>query len=250
MLRRVFRAAFSLLVNRPGGRVIVQNPDDYRTLVRARIISPERLVTIRGSGVDIDHFRPTPEPDGTITAVIVSRMLWSKGVGELVGASRLLAKKGLNVRVVLVGGPDPENPQSIPTSQLEAWNAEGVVEWRGPTVDAVDAWRNCHIAVLPSYREGLPKTLLEAAACGRPIVATDVPGCREIVHDGDNGLLVKPKDKFTLADAIERLASDPGLRVRMGARGRELIVESFAESIVVDDTMELYQSMMREEVAR
>ena len=110
-------------------------------------------------------------------------------------------------------------------------------------------WRNCHIAVLPSYREGLPKTLLEAAACERPIVATDVPGCREIVHDGENGLLVKPKDEFTLAEAIERLASDPGLRARMGARGRELIVESFAESIVVDDTMELYQSMMQEDGA-
>jgi glycosyltransferase involved in cell wall biosynthesis len=175
--------------------------------------------------------------------VYAGRLLWSKGVRELVEAARELRAREAPVDVVLVGSPDPENPESVPARDVEAWVREGVVTWRDWTGDTAPVWRDAHIAVLPSYREGLPKALLEAAASGRAIVATDVPGCREVARDGVNALCVPARDARALAAAIDRLARDAALRARFGAAGRDLAVREYAESIVVRETLDLYRRL-------
>jgi glycosyltransferase involved in cell wall biosynthesis len=242
LLRPLIRTAFRWLLDRSHSRLILQNPDDVAVMTKATV-APERVVLIRGSGVDTEAFAQSDELDGTPVAVMVSRMLWDKGVGELVEAARLLQRRGVPLRVVLVGSPDPENPASIPERQLRDWDASGDVAWWGERSDVANIWANCHIAVLPSYREGLPKSLLEAAACGRPLVATDVSGCREVVRDGATGLLVPPRDARALADALERLARDRDLRRRMGAAARDLVTREMSEQVVVAQTVALYRSL-------
>lgn len=244
ILRPLVRGFLRLVLNRPASRLILQNPDDKGLLEGAGVIAPERVVLIPGSGVDTARFAPAPEPPGTPVAVLVSRMLWDKGVGETVAAARMLRDRGVPLRVVLVGDPDPENPASVPLEQLRRWQAEGAVEWRGHVDDVAAVLREAHIAVLPSYREGLPKSLLEAAAAGRPIVASDVPGCREIARHGENGLLVPVRDARALAAALERLAGDGELRRRLGRRGREMVEEGYSEAAVVARTLALYRAML------
>ncbi|MDH3199045.1 MAG: glycosyltransferase family 4 protein [Candidatus Krumholzibacteria bacterium] len=243
LLRPAIRMALKRMCRRPGARAIVQNPDDRAALTAAGIVGDDRVAVIRGSGVDVERFTPTDEPEGTVTATMVARMLWSKGVREMVTAARLLSERGADVRVVLVGEPDDENPESVPVEQLRAWARQGLIEWRGHQDDMPGVLRATHIAVLPTYREGLPMTLLEAAASGRAIVATDVPGCREIVRDGENGLLVPCRDAGALAAAIATLAADPERRRRMGACGREMVA-AFAQEVVAADTLALYRSML------
>jgi glycosyltransferase involved in cell wall biosynthesis len=244
LLRPLFRSAFKRMMNRPGTCVIVQNPDDQNAVIRAGISTPDRIRLIRGSGVDVDRFVPGTEPGSTPTVTMVARMLWTKGVAEMVEAARLLRKRGVKGRVWLVGEPDPENPESVPESELRRWHEEGVVEWKGHVEDILTVWYKTHVAVLPSYREGLPKTMLEAAACGLPTVAADVPGCREIVHNEENGYLVPAGNAGALADAIEWLLADKSLRERMGIRSRELAVESFSERLIVEQTLSVYRSML------
>ncbi len=251
LLRPLIRTAFRWLLDRPNRRLILQNPDDIAAMTKGTVTA-ERVALIRGSGVDIEAFAPpvapagapTGAPEGTSVAVMVSRMLWDKGVGELVGAARLLRRREVPLRVVLVGPPDPDNPASIPERQLRDWDASGDVAWWGERSDIADIWAKGQIAVLPSHREGLPKSLLEAAACGRPMVAADVSGSREIVKDGVTGLLVPPGDAGGLADALERLARDPDLRRRLGAAARDLVEREFSEEVVVAQTLELYRSLV------
>ena len=253
LLRPLIRTAFRWLLDRPNSRLILQNPDDIAAMTGAAMtgatvagaaVAAERVALIRGSGVDIQIFRPREEPGGTPVAVMVSRMLWDKGVGELVEAARLLRRREVPLRVVLVGPPDPDNPASIPERQLRDWDAAGDVAWWGERSDIAEIWAKGQIAVLPSHREGLPKSLLEAAACGRPMVAADVSGCREIVKDGVTGLLVPPGDAGGLADALERLARDPDLRRRLGAAARDLVEREFSEEAVVAQTLALYRSLV------
>jgi len=244
-LRPLARLAFRLLFNGPTTRVIVQNPDDYAFLEEQGLVARNRLVLVRGSGVDIRRFAPRPEPDGPPSVAMVSRMLWDKGVGELVEAARLLRSRGRSLRIVLVGAPDPENPGSVPLDRLGEWNRSGVIEWTGARDDIPEVWASSHIATLPSYYgEGVPKALLEAAACGRPIVAADVKGSREVVRHGQNGLLVPPCDAAALAAALDQLAADPELRRRMGARGRQIAESEFAEDIVVANTLAVYRDLL------
>ncbi len=245
VLRPALRLMLTRLCRRPGARVVVQNPDDRAALVDTGVVGGDKVAVIRGSGVDLDRFAPSEEPEGPVTATMVARMLWSKGVGEMVEAARLLRARGSVVRMVLVGDPDDENPESVPVETLRAWSREGFIEWLGVRDDMPAVLRATHIAVLPTYREGLPMTLLEAAASGRAIVATDVPGCREIVRHGENGLLVPSKDARALADAIEALANDPARRARMGRHGRE-IAAAFGEDVVVAETLALYRAMLED----
>jgi len=247
LARRILRASFRRLSNRPGTRVLVQNPDDEATLSETGTVRADRLVVIPGSGVDVDRFTPRGEPEGIPKVTLVSRMLWSKGVGEFVEAARLLQSRGVGFQAMLVGDPDPENPQSIPIDALRRWQDSGDVEWHGYDDDVPSVWASSHVAVLPSYREGLPKTLLEAAACGKPIVASDVPGCREIVGHGRNGLLVPARDAGALAAAIEKLVLDPELRREMGTAGRSIAVEKFSERVVIGRVLALYRSMAVDE---
>ncbi len=208
-IRFVVRILLRVLLNRPNSRTILQNQDDIDLMTQKAGVRRERFRMIRGSGVDIERFKPAPPPAGTPVAVCVSRMLRDKGIVELVEAARLLKSKGVDLRVRLVGGTD-ENPASISEKQLAAWKAEGVVEVAGPSTDIPGEYARAHIAVLPSYREGLPKSLLEAAAAGLPMVATDVPGCREICREGETGLLVPARAVEPLAEP--RWRSSPPTR--------------------------------------
>lgn len=224
---------------------IFQNPEDMRLFIDAGVVKREKAVLIRGSGVDVSHFKHLPEPAGIPTIILASRMLWDKGVGEFVDAARQLRKDGVACRIVLVGVPDPENPASIPEETLRGWHTEGIVEWWGYRDDMPKVLSQAHIVALPTtYGEGVPKILIEAASCGRAIVATDVPGCREIVRNNENGLLVHPRDSKSLADALKTLIGNPKLRAKMGAKGREIVEPGFSEEIVVRQTMELYKEIL------
>lgn len=243
-LRPLIKTAFRALNRRVGTRLIVQNGDDRDLFEHDIGVPGARIAVIRGSGVDIRAFPVTPEPTTTPpVAVCVSRMLWDKGIGELVEAARLLRDRGVGLTVRLVG-PTDANPASIPRETLDQWAAEGVVEVLGPRADIAEINADSHIAVLPSYREGLPKSLLEAAACGRPVVATDVPGCREICREGETGIRVPPKSVAPLADALEKLAGDADLRVALGAGARRVIEAELSTDIVVGQTMALYEELL------
>jgi glycosyltransferase involved in cell wall biosynthesis len=247
----LLRAALRLAAK--GGsaaRILVQNPED-RAALAGLGVDRERLVLIGGSGVDIMHFTPLPEPeDGEIAIALVARMLRDKGVLDAVAAVRRLRARGIAVRLLLAGPTDPDNPGSLATAQLEALAAEPGVEWLGAVEDVRQVWRRAAIAVLPTtYGEGLPKSLLEAAACGRPIVASDVPGCRGIVRPGETGILVPPRDVAALAEAIAGLAADPARRALMGNAGRAVVAREFAEAIVAGRTLALYRSLLAERAA-
>jgi len=243
VLRAVVSRIFRVLLNARGNVLILQNPDDMAVLVSDGLVEPSRVRLIRGSGVDIKRFSPLPEAAGALVVMLAARMLWDKGVGEFVAAASALRARGVTARFVLVGDGDADNPASIPDAQLKAWHESGVVEFWGRCDDMPAAFAQAHIVCLPSYREGLPKVLLEAAACSRPIVATDAPGCREIVRHGENGLLVPLRDAISLADAIELLLGDASLRLKMGRRGRQLVESEFSDVQVALQTLAVYREM-------
>jgi glycosyltransferase involved in cell wall biosynthesis len=246
-LRALYEGTFRSLVRpRRRARVLVQNPDDANLLVERGMVRAEQLVFVAGSGVDTERFVDSPEPDvAPIVVLMHSRMLWDKGVAELVEATRLLRSRDVpRFSVRLAGDPDPHNPASIPVDELQRWSREGIVEWLGRVEDIPGQLRNCHIACLPSYREGAPLSLLEAAASGRPIVATDVPGCREVVHHDVNGLLVPVRDAQGLATALERLIRDGALRARLGRAGRERAEREFSSKVVNQSIVATYFGML------
>ncbi len=244
MLRPLIRTSMRRLLNNDRTTVILQNPDDVDAVCRSLRVARERIVQVRGSGVDPDVYRYVPEPEGVPVVMLASRLLWDKGVGEFVEAAAILQAEGREVRFVLVGDGDDANPASIGAKTLDKWRRSANVELWGRREDMPDVLPQAHIVCLPSYREGLPKVLIEAASCGRPIVTTDAPGCREIVRHDENGLLVPVRDAAALADAIRTLLDDPALRLRMGARGREIVKQEFTVDHVVAATLGVYKSML------
>lgn len=242
LLRPLMIAAMRFLFGGAGRHVIVQNADDKRFF--DGLVSPGQVHLVRGAGIDVDRFVPMPELPGVPIAAAVARLLWDKGIGELVEAARILKERGVPLRIALVGRPDPDNPRTVPEETVRGWVAEGLVEWWGHRDDIVDVWRQAVIAVLPSYREGFPKALLEAAACGRPLVTTDVPGCNELVRHDDNGILVPVREARPLADALARLAADPGLRAGLGSRARQRAVEEFSSDTVIAAQLALYRQLV------
>jgi glycosyltransferase involved in cell wall biosynthesis len=243
-LRRGFRRLLLLGLNRDRAVGLVQNPDDREVLANVGI-KPERIALIPGSGVDADRFRPIPEPDGQVTVAFVGRMLADKGVRTLMEAQRILRASGIPCDLLLAGTPDPANPTSIPQIEVAGWGRESGVTWLGHVADIATVWRRAHIAVLPSRGgEGVPKSLLEAAALGRPLIATDVPGCREIVIHEKTGLLVPVDDPQALAAAILRLVRSSQQRVRFGVAARRLVDERFAADLVGRATVALYQRLL------
>lgn len=249
VLRSVIQLLFRVILNRRNSRMILQNEDDMDLLADTAKVRRDRLVLIRGSGVDTDEYVPGTPADGPPIAVCASRMLHDKGIVELVEAARLLKDRGVAIRIRLVG-PTDDNPASISEDILVRWAAEGAVEVVGPSDDVAGEYARASIAVLPSYREGLPKALLEAAASGLPMVSTDVPGCREICRHEETGLLVPVRTVEPLADALQRLATDPDLRRRLGANARRTVERDFAEPIIVEQTLDLYQRLLDETVKR
>jgi glycosyltransferase involved in cell wall biosynthesis len=243
--RRALGKALRLIAGSGESWVVAQNPED-RTALAELGIDPSRIALIRGSGVDTNHFVPLPEPEtSTITVALVARMLRDKGVLEAVAAIRRLRARGLAVELVLAGPTDPDSANSLGAETLRSLAAEPGIEWLGRVADVCTVWRRAAIAVLPStYGEGVPKTLLEAAACARPVVATDVPGCREAVRAGETGVLVPPHDIDALAEAIAELAADPARRRAMGQAGRALIEQQFTDAIVARETLALYSTAL------
>jgi glycosyltransferase involved in cell wall biosynthesis len=226
-----------------GTSVIVENKDD-QAIISDLGVADQHIHLVRGAGVDTLVYAPSPEPDGVQLVMLPARMLWDKGVGEFVNAARQLQQRGVKARFVLVGEPDAENPASVPVDQLMAWQKEGAVEWWGRCGDMPQVFAKSHIVCLPSYREGLPKSLLEAASCARPIVTTNVPGCRDIVRDGDNGLLVEARNATALADALAKLLANPELRQQMGQRGRERVLSEFSQERIVAQVLALYREVL------
>ena len=221
---------------------LVQNADDLATLSAAGIGTDERRVLIRGSGVDIRRFTPSPEPAGVPVAAMVARLVGLKGVTDLVEAARILKARGTALRIALVGSPDPDNPTAIGRTEIERWVEDGLVEWWGQRSDIPAVWAGAHVAVQPSRGgEGIPKSLLEAGACARPLVTTDVPGCRELVSDGVDGLVVPPRNPDALADALEALATDAALRRRLGRAARAMVESQHADTAVAAATLALYR---------
>jgi glycosyltransferase involved in cell wall biosynthesis len=232
---------------RPDGRVIVQNEEDRAELVALSPKAASRIVLIPGSGVDTRRWQPLPEPEHPVTAAYVGRMIAIKGVATLVAAQQSLQKQGVDLRLILAGESDPENPTAIERTTLEAWNNFPGITWLGRVEDIGEVWRNAHIAVQPSLGgEGVPKSLLEAAAMGRPIVATDVPGNRAIARAGINAVLVPPGDTQALTKALADLAANPLRRHAYGLAGRDLVEKEFADGAIEAATAALYRSLLAE----
>ncbi len=243
-LRLLAKSMYRFALATERTRAIFENPTDCQYFIENGLIASAAAHTIQSSGVDAAHFHPQPEPTGAPVILMAARMLWDKGVGVLVDAARILSKR-TKVRIALAGAPDPGNPASIPAEKLEEWHREGVVEWWGFQNDMNEAYGKCHIVALPThYAEGLPISLTEAAACGRPIVATRVPGCVDFVADGHNGLLVPPNDPVALAEALEKLATDAELRQRMGQAGRQLVLEKYTDEYVNSATYAVYRELV------
>jgi glycosyltransferase involved in cell wall biosynthesis len=247
-LRAVVNGLYRNLFRHPCCCVIFQNPDDLREFETSRLVVRERTYLIRSSGVDTERFRPRPDADPathgeTPIVFTAARLTHSKGIYELIAAARLLRERGVPARFQLAGDIDHGNPTAIPAQALDDWRQEGVVELLGHVEGMEDYLAAATIVALPSYREGVPRTLTEAAAMGKPIVTTDAPGCREIVDNEVNGLRVPVRDAVALADAIERLLKDTELRHRMGEAGRRKAVAEFDERDVIRRTIAVYEDL-------
>ncbi len=242
ILKSVLVAALRMLLNSKRTVSVVQNSDDRETLISIGI-NPETVNLILGSGIDIDNTEPLAEPSGPITVGITSRMLDDKGIRPLVTAQSKLQARGLDIRLLLAGEPDPTNRSTLSEAEMKAFAAMPGIEWLGHIDDVKTVWERAHIAALPSRREGLPKSLLEAAAFGRPIIATNVPGCREVARHGENALLVPVDDAAALAHAIETLANDRELRARFGANGRRAVENCFSSAAIGSQIVEIYTKL-------
>src|SRR5580692_4486362 len=242
LLRTILKWLLPLLLGRPGDVVLVQNPDDRAALVDLGI-SEARVVLIPGSGVDTDALQPLPEPDGPITYGFAGRLLTDKGIRALVAAHDIVRRQGLETNLLIAGNPDPANPASVSVEEVNEWTKRAGITWLGHVKDISSLWKRCHFAILPSHREGLPGSLMEAAACERSMIATDAPGCREIVIDGQTGLLVPIEDPKALAQVIVKLATSPELRARYGNAARELVVSKLSVKIIGGQIVRLYGDM-------
>ncbi|TAN28944.1 MAG: glycosyltransferase [Castellaniella sp.] len=250
LLRRVALMLYRFALTGRDSRVIFQNAADRDVLVAAGAVRPDQVVMLRGSGVDLDRFAPQPWPEEPVSICMASRLLRDKGVEEFAAAARMARDRGATLRWRLAGSPDPGNPASVDLALVRGWESAGLLEYVGECTDVAALYAQSHIVVLPSYREGLPKSLIEAAACGRPVVTTDVPGCRDAVEPGVSGLLVPPRDARALADAVLRLADDASLRERMGAAGRALAERDFGLAGVVQAHLDLYAELIGSERQR
>jgi len=225
--------------------VAFQNSDDLEYFLDKQINLPNQSLLIRGSGVDLDKFSATPIPSSTPIVMLAARLHWKKGVREFVLAAEAIKRQKIDARFVLVGDPDPNNPTSVPESMLEKWHNDGVIEWWGRRTEMAKVLSQATIICLPStYREGVPKVLIEAASCCRPIVTTDIAGCRDIVQDGENGILVPPGDTEALVKALCELLGDRRLQEQMGKRGRQIVAERFSEKYVISETSAAYRQLV------
>ena len=247
LLRWIVELGYRVALNHRNQRVIFQNPDDRDALIHCHGVESDRVVLIRGSGVPLREYPFRPEPVETPVVVFAARLLREKGVEEFVAAARILQDRDVRARFWLVGDPDPGNPSSVRAEEVQAWGEQGFVKVLGHRPDIAELFSQAHVVTLPSYREGLPKVLIEAAACGRAVVTTDVPGCRDAIEPDRTGLLVPARDALALADALQALIEDPERRRRMGQAGRDLAEREFAIDKVVGAHLAIYRELTRGE---
>lgn len=244
LLRILVKALYRLAFWHKNIKVIFQNPDDKRLLVHLSTLTESQAVLVRGSGVKLADYPMLPEPTGVPVVVMAARLLKDKGIEEFIAAARLLKFRGLNIDFWLIGSPDYGNPTTITERQLSIWNEEGLVKLLGYRKDISAIFAQSNIVVLPSYREGLPKVLMEAAACGRAVVTTDVPGCRDSIEPNVTGILVQVKNEIALADAIQKLIEDSKLRQSFGLAGRKLAEEAFSVEKVIAKHLAIYRELI------
>ena len=245
ILRPVVNALIRYSLGRQVRRVIIENNDDFNNLVAGGFAKKDSIALIKGAGVDTKKFDYKPEPDGQVRVIMVSRLLRDKGVQEFIDAAKLVKARESTVQFVLVGDVDEGNPTSLTADQLTDLRKSRDVTWLGARTDIAELLAASHVACLPSYREGLPKSLIEAASAGRPIVTTDVPGCREVVTHMVNGLLIQPRDVTALATAIEKLVNDPQLRQSMGKENRQKAESEYANEMIIAQTHGVYDSFYK-----
>jgi glycosyltransferase involved in cell wall biosynthesis len=246
LLKPVVRFLLKLALGGKGARLILQNPDDIGLFKKAGLVDDGSVRLIMGSGVNCTRFYPAARqltPDKPLRVLLATRLLWDKGIAEFVEAARQLKKEGRNLLFLLAGSPDGGNPASVPEETVRTWVNEGLLEWLGHVSDMPALLSSVDIVVLPSYREGLPKTLIEAAACALPLVTTDVPGCREVVTHEVNGLLVPARDAVALARAIARLQDSTELAFQLGVAARSKALAEFDEQIVIKKTISVYKEL-------
>lgn len=245
ILRLIVSNALKILIGNKS-RVILQNSDDKRVLINHNIINERQISLIRGAGVNIEKFTSSQRVKNNIPMVILpARMLWDKGINAFVECAKKINKINKKARFVLIGGIDLDNPESVPKKQLESWHNSGLVEWLGQQKNMPDIYQEADIVCFPSYYgEGLPMSLLESASCELPIVAFDVPGCREIVIDDVNGFLIEFNYNNALYNAVEKLLNDKSLRKRFGRAGRALVVEQFSQNRIGRETLSVWQEAL------
>jgi len=245
LARALLGLFYKLFLRASRSKAIFQNPEDMAFFVGQGWLAASQCVVIP-SGVDVEKFSPTERSEnGAVRIILPARMLRTKGVVEFVSAARVLKARGVDARFILVGAPDPENPASIPLPEIERWAEEGVIEYWGETDDMPRIYQAADIVCLPSYREGMPKVLIEAGACGIAVVTTDTPGCRDVVIHGVNGLLVPVGEIASLADALDSLINDARLRQRLGDGGRDRAVREFSGQRMSNSTLALYEQLSR-----
>lgn len=244
MVRFITTFLYQIALNKPKSKTIFQNPDDLNPFIQEGMVEKSKTRLILGSGVNCSVFSPAEATSTEKMVMLPSRMLFDKGIYEFVAAVSILKSDFPDVRFVLVGRADDGNPALIPTKQLRAWEMSGLIEWWGYKRNMHEVLNMASIVVLPSYREGLPKVLLEAAACNKPIITTNVPGCKEIVRHEVNGLLIPARDEVALAEAIRRLLENPGFAAELGLKGREIVQKEFSEELVVEKTFEVYDLLL------
>ena len=252
LLRRGILQFLRVALRHPNQFTTFQNPDDAEIFVSRGVVPDHQTAITPGSGVDPERFSYADEPplenNQAPVVMLPTRLLWHKGVQEFVDAARHLQEAGVEARFALVGETDPENPGAVPQNQIDAWEEGSLVEWWGyqEASEMPSVLQRAHVVCLPSYyREGVPKVLIEAASCGRPIVTTNVPGCREIVNHEETGFLVAPKDSGALAERIHQLIADPALRREMGRTGRSRVENNFTAAQVAETIVDAYDHLLQ-----
>jgi glycosyltransferase involved in cell wall biosynthesis len=244
MLEKIVRRLYYFALTKFPNALIFENPDDRDLFQRLHLLGNNKTFIIKGAGIEPDVYLPKPEVSGIPIVILPARLLWDKGVQEFVDAARQVKAQGISARFVLVGDVDANNPANVKKEQVTSWIDEGVIECWGWQENMLEILQKIHIVCLPSYREGLPKALIEAASCAKPIVTTDVPGCREVVIDQYNGFLVPAKDSQKLAGALIKLINDAPLRHKMGALGRERVQAEFSMEKIGQETLRVYQELL------
>lgn len=241
MIRAVVYILFRITLKGIGNHLLTLNVDDHNRFKSLKWLHPCKVHLVLGAGIDCCRFHPSKTlPTSVFQVLLPARMLWDKGVREFVDAAKVLKARGVEAELLLAGNTDTGNPTAVPEQQLIEWSVSGVVKWLGHIDDMAELYRTVHVVVLPSYREGLPTSLTEAAAFGLPLIATDVPGCKDVVSDGVNGFLIPVMDYEALADAIFKLYVNRDLCHRFGSASRKLAEEKFDEKIIIKQRLRIY----------